>query len=250
MNILLSNDDGIYSPGIQKLSKKLKKFLNVQVIAPSCDKSGSSSSLTINNPLKVHKFSNGDITVYSGTPIDCVYLGINFFMKPKPDFVVSGINLGANLGDDVFYSGTVGAAMEGRYLKYSSLAISLDGNKHLDVAVEIVYKFLKFLLNNPFRKKYILNINIPDSPLKYIKGFKITKCGRKNFKNTVIKSKDSENKNIFWIGPKTNCYNESIGTDFHAIKNNYISVTPLLSNLTNNKEINSISNWFENFYKS
>ncbi|KAI9575700.1 hypothetical protein GQX74_015807 [Glossina fuscipes] len=134
MNILLSNDDGIYSPGLQNLAKKLKKTFNVQVIAPNYDRSGISNALTVNSPLSIHRFSNGDITVISGTPADCAYLGINVFMNPKPDFIISGINLGSNLGDDIFYSGTIAAAREGRELKYSSFAISLDGRRHISSA--------------------------------------------------------------------------------------------------------------------
>lgn len=247
MNLLLSNDDGIYSPGLQKLAKKLKKIFNLQIIAPNYDRSGSSHSLTINQPLRIHRFSNGDITVISGTPADCVYLGINFFMNPKPDCVISGINLGANLGDDIFYSGTIAAAFEGRDLKYSSFAISLTGKYHLYTAIQITCKLLCAIAKNPFKEKYILNINIPDLPLKKIKGFKITKLGRHYTKHRVMQKKDPKNNEIFWIGTNLKTYKECSDTDFYAVKNGYISVTPLSLDLTYHAAIDPIFKWFDTY---
>ncbi|AFA41293.1 broad specificity 5'(3')-nucleotidase and polyphosphatase [Wigglesworthia glossinidia endosymbiont of Glossina morsitans morsitans (Yale colony)] len=245
MNLLLSNDDGIYSPGLQKLAKKLKSSFNLQVIAPNYDRSGSSHALTINQPLRIHRFSNGDITVISGTPADCVYLGVNFFMQPKPDFVISGINLGSNLGDDVFYSGTIAAAFEGRDLKYSSFAISLTGKRYLCTAIKITCKLLNAIAKNPLKKKYILNINIPDLPLKKIKGFKVTKLGRHYTKHKIIQKKDPKNNKIFWIGANLKNYEDRSDTDFYAIKHGYISVTPLSLNLTYHEAIDPIFKWFE-----
>ena len=145
MRILLSNDDGVHAPGIQTLAKALREFADVQVVAPDRNRSGASNSLTLESSLRTFTFENGDIAVQMGTPTDCVYLGVNALMRPRPDIVVSGINAGPNLGDDVIYSGTVAAAMEGRHLGFPALAVSLDGHKHYDTAAAVTCSILRAL---------------------------------------------------------------------------------------------------------
>ncbi|STM22402.1 stationary phase survival protein SurE [Escherichia coli] len=172
MRILLSNDDGVHAPGIQTLAKALREFADVQVVAPDRNRSGASNSLTLESSLRTFTFENGDIAVQMGTPTDCVYLGVNALMRPRPDIVVSGINAGPNLGDDVIYSGTVAAAMEGRHLGFPALAVSLDGHKHYDTAAAVTCSILRALCKEPLRTGRILNINVPDLPLDQIKGIR------------------------------------------------------------------------------
>ncbi|VTQ20864.1 stationary phase survival protein SurE [Escherichia coli] len=156
MRILLSNDDGVHAPGIQTLAKALREFADVQVVAPDRNRSGASNSLTLESSLRTFTFENGDIAVQMGTPTDCVYLGVNALMRPRPDIVVSGINAGPNLGDDVIYSGTVAAAMEGRHLGFPALAVSLDGHKHYDTAAAVTCSILRALCKEPLRTGRIL----------------------------------------------------------------------------------------------
>ncbi len=171
MRILLSNDDGIHAPGIQTLAKHLREFADVQVVAPDRNRSGASNSLTLESSLRTFAFENGDIAVQMGTPTDCVFLGVNTLMRPRPDIVVSGINAGPNLGDDVIYSGTVAAAMEGRHLGFPALAVSLNGHTHYDTAAAVTCSILRALSREPLRTGRILNINVPDLPLNEIKAF-------------------------------------------------------------------------------
>lgn len=171
MRILLSNDDGIHAPGIQTLAKALREFAEVQVVAPDRNRSGASNSLTLESSLRTFTFENGDIAVQMGTPTDCVYLGVNALMRPRPDIVVSGINAGPNLGDDVIYSGTVAAAMEGRHLGFPALAVSLNGYQHYDTAAAVTCTILRALSREPLRTGRILNINVPDLPSSKSKAF-------------------------------------------------------------------------------
>lgn len=189
MRILLSNDDGVHAPGIQTLAKALREFADVQVVAPDRNRSGASNSLTLESSLRTFTFENGDIAVQMGTPTDCVYLGVNALMRPRPDIVVSGINAGPNLGDDVIYSGTVAAAMEGRHLGFPALAVSLDGHKHYDTAAAVTCSILRALCKEPLRTGRILNINVPDLPLDQIKGIRVTRCGTRHPADQVIRSK-------------------------------------------------------------
>ncbi|EFC7614925.1 RNA polymerase sigma factor RpoS [Escherichia coli] len=190
MRILLSNDDGVHAPGIQTLAKALREFADVQVVAPDRNRSGASNSLTLESSLRTFTFENGDIAVQMGTPTDCVYLGVNALMRPRPDIVVSGINAGPNLGDDVIYSGTVAAAMEGRHLGFPALAVSLDGHKHYDTAAAVTCSILRALCKEPLRTGRILNINVPDLPLDQIKGIRVTRCGTRHPADQVIPQQD------------------------------------------------------------
>ncbi len=190
MRILLSNDDGIHAPGIQTLAKALRKIAEVQVVAPDRNRSGASNSLTLETPLRTFTHENGDVAVQMGTPTDCVYLGVNALMQPRPDIVVSGINAGPNLGDDVIYSGTVAAAMEGRHLGLPAIAVSLNGHQHYETAAAVICALLKALSREPLRTGRILNINVPDLPLAELKGIRVTRCGSRHPADKVIEQQD------------------------------------------------------------
>jgi len=246
MRILLSNDDGIHAPGIQLLAVAMRQFADVQIVAPDRNRSGASNSLTLDVPLRTHKEANGDIAVQSGTPTDCVYLGVNALMRPGPDIVVSGINAGPNLGDDVIYSGTVAAAMEGRYLGLPALAVSLNGTCHYATAVTVVCRLLRALTGEPLRTGRILNINVPDLPLSEIKGIKVTRCGSRHPANQAIRQLDPRGQEMFWIGPPGATLDNGPDTDFAAIEQGYVSITPLQVDLTAYSTQSVLSSWLKN----
>lgn len=244
LKILLSNDDGITARGIQVLAEKLRKHYIVQIIAPDRNKSGTSNALTLNKPLRINKFKNGDISV-QGTPSDCVYLGINKLIKPNPEIVISGINCGPNLGDDVIYSGTVAAAMEGRHLKLNGLAISLNGDVHYKTAAKITCDLLKILQKKPLKIKNVLNINVPDIPISHIKGYKITRCGSRYAAQNVHSLKDPRGELVYWLGPVGKIADSGPETDFAAVEKGYVSITPLKIDLTAYKEKKIIQKWLK-----
>lgn len=243
MRILLSNDDGVYAPGIQILARALREFANVQVIAPDRNRSGASNSLTLEMPLRTFPLPGGDIAVQMGTPTDCVYLGVNALMKPAPDIVVAGINAGPNLGDDVIYSGTVAAAMEGRHLGLPALAVSLNGHQHYDTAAAITCRILRALQSEPLRTGKVLNINVPDLPLNEIKGIRITRCGSRHPAEQVIPQQDPRGNTFYWIGPPGEKLDAGPDTDFAAVDEGYVSVTALHVDLTAHSAQSVVSDW-------
>lgn len=243
MRILLSNDDGIHAPGIQVLAKALREFADVQVIAPDRNRSGASNSLTLETPLRTFNYPNGDIVVQMGTPTDCVWLGVNTLMNPKPDIVVSGINAGPNLGDDVIYSGTVAAAMEGRHLGLPALAVSLDGHQHYETAAAVTCSVLKALQHEPLRTGRILNINVPDLPLSELKGIRVTRCGSRHPSDRAIPQLDPRGNTFYWIGPPGDKLDAGPETDFAAIDDGYVSVTALHVDLTAHNAQQVLAGW-------
>ena len=243
MRILLSNDDGVNAPGIQTLAAALREFAEVQIVAPDRNRSGSSNSLTLDMPLRTFKQGNGDIAVQSGTPTDCVYLGVNVLMRPVPDIVVSGINAGANLGDDVIYSGTVAAAMEGRHLGFPALAISLNGVQHYDTAAIVACRLIRALAQEPLRIGKILNVNVPDLPLSSLKGIRVTRCGSRHPANQAISQLDPRGHEIFWIGPPGETFDNGPDTDFNAIEQGFVSITPLQVDLTAYSAQSVLTSW-------
>jgi len=244
LRILLSNDDGVFAPGIQRLAQALRTAANdVHIIAPDRNRSGASSALTLDMPLRTHHHDNGDIAVQHGTPTDCVYLGVNCLMSPAPDIVISGINAGPNLGDDVIYSGTVAAAIEGRHLGLPALAISLNGHTHYDTAATVTCQLLEVLVTDPLRLSPVLNINVPDLPLAEIKGWKVTRCGYRHPSNKVITQQDPRGDTLYWIGPQGQPQDAGPGTDFEAVKQGYVSITPLGIDLTAHHAIPQLSEW-------
>ncbi len=249
MHILVSNDDGYSSEGIAALANAMSDFGRVSVFAPEVDKSGSSNSLTLDRPLVVKKAKTGFFYI-NGTPTDCVHIAATSILENPPDFVVSGINCGRNVAEDVHYSGTVAAAMEGFMLNIPSVAFSLDsGNfKNLSTAVEVSKILISKLISNPFSAAYLLNVNIPDVPLKDFMGLTVCKPGHRLGAQKAVKSKSPKGDDLYWVGPVGNPVNhDEIGTDFCALRNKQASITPLKTNLCDEKVMNKVKNWLEKF---
>ncbi|MDP3268667.1 MAG: 5'/3'-nucleotidase SurE [Legionella sp.] len=244
MKILVSNDDGVMAPGIIMLAKELATIAQVEVVAPDRNRSGASNSLTLTRPLTVRKLENGYYSV-EGTPTDCVHLALTGFLEPTFDIVVSGINDGANLGDDILYSGTVAAAMEGRYLGLPAIAISMVGDLELnfETAATIAKQLVIKLSSNRLPSQTILNVNIPNLPLDEIKGMQVTRLGTRHSAEAVIKDHDPRGRPIYWIGPPGLESDAGPGTDFHAINSGYVSITPLHLDLTHYKMFDQLSQW-------
>lgn len=242
MRILLSNDDGVFAPGLAALAKALSKEAEVRVVAPDRNRSGASNSLTLETPLRVKHLSNGFISV-EGTPTDCVHLAITGLLDEQPDMVVSGINEGANLGDDVLYSGTVAAATEGRFLGYPSIAVSLVGRENYDAAAELVRQLVVHLKTKHLPISTILNVNVPDLPLKQIQGFSITRLGTRHCAEPTIKQVDPRGNTIYWVGPPGSEYDAGPGTDFYAINQKQATITPLQLDFTHYEAVDHVSDW-------
>ncbi|WP_298442680.1 5'/3'-nucleotidase SurE [uncultured Ferrimonas sp.] len=244
MKILVSNDDGVHAPGIKALSDALATIAEVVTVAPDRNCSGASNSLTLTSPLRVQQLDSGYYQV-NGTPTDCVLLGIRELMDGEPELVVSGINAGANLGDDTLYSGTVAAAMEGRHLGLPTIAVSLCGRelKHYDSAAAVVCQVVAGLHNHPLPTNQILNINVPDLPLAQIKGIKVTRLGARHAAEGMVPTRDPAGRRIYWIGPPGEQQDAGDGTDFHAIDNGYVSITPLKVDLTAHDQLQSLAQW-------
>ena len=246
MHILISNDDGYESPGIRCLAEVLKKQARVTVVAPDRDRSGASNSLTLESPIRARQVDNGFIRV-DGTPTDCVHLAITGLLEDEPDMVVSGINAGANMGDDVLYSGTVAAAMEGRFLGLPAIAVSLVGHdaKHYETAAKVIEILVQRLQVSPIDNDVILNVNVPDLPWGEVKGMQITRLGHRHKAEPVIKEKDPRGRDIYWVGPAGAEQDAGPGTDFYALRNNYVSITPLQVDLTRHQLIESMQDWIK-----
>ncbi|WP_018692341.1 5'/3'-nucleotidase SurE [Algicola sagamiensis] len=244
MNILLSNDDGVNAEGIIVLQKHLSEIASVFTVAPDRNCSGASNSLTLLNPLRAEQLENGFHAV-NGTPTDCVHLAINQLMEAPPDLVVSGINNGPNLGDDVIYSGTVAAATEGRHLGLPAIAVSLNGKqqKHYDTAALVVMNVLKRLKAHPLPADQILNINVPDIPFEALKGIEVTRLGRRHKADTMQRQTDPWGRDVFWYGSLGQEMDAGEGTDFHAIANNKASVTPITVDMTAYHSIEQLKDW-------
>ncbi|MGL5031477.1 MAG: 5'/3'-nucleotidase SurE [Aeromonas sp.] len=250
MRILVSNDDGVHAAGISALSEALRALGEVIVVAPDRNRSGASHSLTLEVPLRVIPLSartfNG-IQSYAvkGTPTDCVHLAVNELLRPEPDMVVAGINHGANLGDDVIYSGTVAAATEGRHLGYPSIAISLVGKTHFATAAHYAALLVKGLMTHPLPSDQILNVNVPDLPLDQIKGMKTTRLGHRHRAESVICEVDPRGQPMYWIGPPGEQQDAGDGTDFAAIEQDYVSITPLTIDMTAYNSLADLAAWLE-----
>ncbi|MGP1958147.1 MAG: 5'/3'-nucleotidase SurE [Arsenophonus sp. ER-NS5-MAG3] len=242
LKILLSNDDGVTATGIQTLATILHKYYFVQVVAPDRNRSGASNALTLDKALRITRLPNGDISV-QGTPTDCVYLGVNQLIQPSPEIVISGINHGPNLGDDIIYSGTVAAATEGRHLRLPALAISLNGKTHYKTAAEVTCNLLKFLQKKTLKAGNILNINVPDIPLSEIKGYKVTRCGSRHAAQQVYSFEDLMGSIVYWLGPVGEICDAGPDTDFAAVADGYVSITPLQVDLTAYKDQEIIKDW-------
>jgi len=244
MHILLSNDDGYLAQGLIALAEGLQKFADISVVAPDKNRSAASNSLTLEMPLRAHQTDNGFIKV-DGTPTDCVHLAITGLLETEPDMVFAGINHGANLGDDVLYSGTVAAATEGRFLGLPAVAISMVSSdpQHFDTAVKVAGQILQRLLDQPLAKDILLNVNVPDLPWSEIKGFQSTRLGQRHKAEPVIKTTDPRGRTIYWVGPPGAEQDAGPGTDFYAVSQGYVSVTPLQLDLTRYDTLDTIKEW-------
>lgn len=244
MKLLLSNDDGFLAPGLKALAKVLGEIAHITVVAPDRNRSGASNSLTLDNPLRVMPTDNGFYSV-NGTPTDCVHLAVTGLLTEMPDMVVSGINEGSNLSDDVLYSGTVAAATEGRFLGLSSVAVSLAGPKcqYYETAAEIAKILVLRLKKDPLPKDTVLNVNVPDLPLTELRGIQVTRLGTRHIAEPTVKTVDPRGRRIFWIGQPGPEEDAGPGTDFYAVKMGYVSITPLHLDLTHYKVFEQLSGW-------
>lgn len=232
MKFLLSNDDGYQAPGINELAQTLSTIGEVVIVAPEENKSASSSSLTLKNPLTITEYKE-NIYFINGTPTDCVHIALSGFLKFKPDMVISGINDGPNMGDDTIYSGTVAAAMEGYLLDIPSLAISMSryDPKHYSTAGQVVLDLIPKIKN--LQQSILLNINVPDIPYNELKGTEITRLGKRHKAEPIIHHPNQNDKLMYWVGAAGEPNDGGLGTDFFAIKNEKVSISPIISDLTN-----------------
>lgn len=240
MKILISNDDGYLAPGIAALADALKPIAEIIVVAPDSNRSGSSNSLTLDRPLSVFRADNGAYFV-NGTPSDCVHVALTGGFSFKPDLIVSGINQGQNMGDDTLYSGTVAAATEGYLFGIPAIAFSQvhKGWEHVDTAARIAREIVERNFDM-LQKPYLLNVNIPNLPYDQIKGIRATRLGKRHESEAVIKAQDPHGREIFWIGPAGKAKDAGEGTDFHAVANGYVSITPLQVDLTHSAQLDAL----------
>lgn len=244
MRILVSNDDGYFAPGIALLAEKLAAVGEVTVVAPERDRSGASNSLTLDRPLSVRRAPNGFWFV-NGTPTDCVHLAVTGLLEALPDCVVSGINHGANMGDDTIYSGTVAAATEGYLLGIPSIAVSLASRSgsHFGTAAAVALRMVERLARAPVREPVLLNVNVPDVGPEALKGEEITRLGRRHKAEPVVKLQTPRGETAYWIGPAGDAQDAGPGTDFHAVAAGRVSVTPLQVDLTHHGQLELVRGW-------
>ncbi len=247
MKILISNDDGIEATGIRVLANSMRGLGVVTIVAPDKNRSGASNSLTLDAPIRIKETEEGVYRV-SGTPTDCVHVALTGLLEEDPDIVVSGINSGANLGDDVIYSGTVAAAMEGRFLGFPAIALSLvfveNSQQHFyDTAGEAAIRLVKQLQRDPLPADTILNVNVPDCPWSEIKGFEVTRLGHRHRAEPAIKAMDPRGREMYWIGPAGAEQDAGPGTDFDAVRRKFISVTPIHVDLTRYQALDQVAGW-------
>lgn len=246
MHILLSNDDGYFAPGLAVLAEALSKHAEIVVVAPERDRSGASNSLTLDRPLQVRRSHNGFHYV-NGTPTDCVHLAVTGMLDRLPDMVISGINHGANMGDDTIYSGTVAAATEGFLLGIPSIAVSLASKAagNYPAAAQAACDMVERFRRRPFSFPVLLNVNVPDVPADQLAGTVVTRLGRRHKSEPVIRSTTPRGETVYWIGAAGDAEDAGEGTDFHAVANQMVSVTPLQIDLTHYARLESVRDWLK-----
>ncbi len=249
MRILISNDDGYRARGINALREALKGVGDVTVVAPDRNRSGASNSLTLERPLRVEQ-ADADVYFVQGTPTDCVHLAISGLFPFEPDMVVSGVNDGSNLGDDVLYSGTVAAATEGRFLGKTAVAVSLhtdglrgDATRYFETGAHFAREIVERLIATPLGRPAILNVNVPNLPIGQVKGIKVTRLGNRHRSEALVRAEDPRGRPVYWIGPAGAGQDAGPGTDFHAVADGYVSVTPLTVDLTNHSTLANLREW-------
>jgi len=243
MRILLSNDDGYFAPGLECLAAELSKCAEITVVAPERDRSGASNSLTLDRPLTVRRAANGFLFV-NGTPTDCVHLAVTGLLEDMPDMVISGINYGANMGDDTIYSGTVAAATEGYLLGIPSIAVSLasKSGKHFETAARVVVEMIERHRRRP-SGAWLLNVNVPDVSYGSLRGTRITRLGKRHKAEPVIKTTTPRGETCYWVGAAGAAADAGEGTDFHAVEHGAVSLTPLQMDLTHHAEMDRVAKW-------
>jgi len=244
VKILVSNDDGYFAPGITLLAEALGQLGEVTVVAPERDRSGASNSLTLDRPLTVRRAPNGYYSV-NGTPTDCVHIAVTGLLEFLPDVIVSGVNLGANMGDDTIYSGTVAAAAEGYLLGIPSVAVSLasKAGEHFDSAIGVALQIVERFKRRPFSEPVLLNVNVPDVASGSLRGIEVTRLGRRHKAEPVVRLQTPRGETAYWIGPAGGAADAGPGTDFHAIEAQRVSVTPLRMDLTHNAQLPLAKEW-------
>ncbi|GHC29754.1 5'-nucleotidase SurE [Kushneria pakistanensis] len=242
--LLLSNDDGVHAPGLKALHDALVDQARLRVIAPDRDRSGASNSLTLSHPLSLTPLDSGFYSV-DGTPADCVYLGVSDIFDETVDMVISGINHGANLGDDVLYSGTVAAAMEGRSLGLSAIAMSLAGHQHFETSGRVAATLVSAVEQLALPPRSLLNVNVPDVPWEELKGFRVTRQGQRGQGSQPLRLQDPRGRTRYWIAASGASSDMGEDTDFAAIEAGFVSITPLQTDLTRHASIGDVRGWLE-----
>ena len=246
MKILISNDDGYFAPGLNILAQHLAKIADITVVAPERNRSGASNSLTLDRPLSVKKASNGFFYV-NGTPTDCVHLALTGLMDDTPDIVISGINDGANMGDDTIYSGTVAAAMEGYLLGIPSIAVSMSRHNctHFETAALVIIELVQQYLKTGFASSTLLNVNVPDVPYDELTGRAITRLGKRHKAEPVMQLKTPRGETVYWVGAAGQPNDGGEGTDFYAVEQNQVSISPIQVDLTKHSQLSELKDWLK-----
>lgn len=244
MRILLSNDDGYFAPGLICLAETLSATGDIVVVAPERDRSGASNSLTLDRPLNLRRAPNGFHYV-NGTPTDCVHLAVTGMLDTQPDMIISGINSGANMGDDTIYSGTVAAATEGFLLGIPSIAVSLAGKElaHFTTAARVVADLVRRFEKHSHTHPWLLNVNVPDIEYEQLQGMEVTRLGKRHKAEPVVKSTNPHGETVYWVGAAGKAQDAGEGTDFHAVANGRVSITPLQMDLTQYSQLNAVRGW-------
>lgn len=242
--ILVTNDDGVGSRGISVLTQHLKRLGRVVIVAPDQERSAASHSITLHRPLRINNIAPDSYSV-DGTPTDCVMLGIHEILKRMPDLIVSGINHGGNMGDDVHYSGTVSAAIEGGILGVKSIAVSLvmDNGKNFEVAASFALRLARQVFEHGLSPGIILNANVPDLPADKIRGCVVVKQGKRNYGGIISERVDPRKKKYYWIGGDQACFEDIEASDCNAVRDGFISITPLRVNMTDHSAMEALMKW-------
>jgi 5'-nucleotidase len=244
MRILLSNDDGYFAPGLACLARHLSALADVVVVAPERDRSGASNSLTLDRPLNLRRADSGFYYV-NGTPTDCVHLAVTGMLDTQPDMVISGVNSGANMGDDTIYSGTVAAATEGFLLGIPAIAVSLAGRDlaHYETAALVAVELVKRFETNTHSSPWLLNVNVPDVAYDQLQGTEVTRLGKRHKAEPVVKASNPHGQPVYWVGAAGKAQDAGEGTDFYAISQRRVSITPLQIDLTQYTQIEAVRAW-------
>jgi 5'-nucleotidase len=242
MRILLTNDDGVHASGLKILRDFLREKFEVIVVAPQGERTGISHAISLRDPVRLWEVEEG-VWASDGTPVDCVHLALKVILKEPPHLVISGPNNGPNMGEEIFYSGTVAAALESSILGIQAIAISMAARKDhfYETAARVVFKLIERLSSNPLPPKTILNVNVPNLPWEFIAGFKLTRPSRRVFNNYVVEALDPRGAKFYWIGGKEPEFVLEEGTDAHAVANGFVSITPLRADLTAYEELEKIN---------